>query len=64
MFLKAAMAAMGIYGGFGITDTSNKREYRPGKDGALFKDAHIRARELPKLPKFKRCKKTGYLIHG
>lgn len=56
-FLKAAA----VY--FGMFDTifEPKQKYRPGKDGAKFKDAHLRAKPLPIL---KRCKKTGYVING
>ena len=37
------------------------KPYVKGKSGALFRNAHLRAKPLPKL---KRCKKTGYIIHG
>lgn len=51
---------LGMMGGYDHM-TGRIKKYKCGEAGLSFKNAHLRAKPLPK---FKRSKKTGYLING
>ena len=64
--ITAGIRSFGLMALLGAMNTKPRLSAKPKRSEAFgytppFHNAHLRAKPLPKL---KRCKKTGYIIHG